>query len=167
MPALIDLTLRQAINLLHAKGLKVKELKYVRDFAENAVLEQLYEDAIIEPGTELDKGSKINLILGLGQNPKVHIPFVIGMTEKDAINAIYRASFNVGSIYHTDGDDETHNRVYKQTPDWSEDEVMNRGRSMRIWLRSDEFYNFDQLILLYKPDTTSVKDKTPVNPEEF
>jgi len=156
MPDLIDLSLRQAINLMHAKGLRVNKLAYVSDFAENAVLEQLYEDDLIEPGTMLDKGSGIDLVLGLGDNKKVPVPFLIGLTHDEAIDAINRASFNIGSINYLDGNDKVHSRVYRQRPDWNERTSLYRGQKVNIRLRSDEFFDFYALIQKYKPDTTSV-----------
>ena len=56
MPDLTDLSLRQAVNSLRSKGLKINQLQYVEDFAGNAVLEQLFEDEVIEPGTIIEKG---------------------------------------------------------------------------------------------------------------
>ncbi len=169
MPNLIDLTLRQAINRLIIKGLKVKRLEYVHDFAENAVLEQLYSDETIEPGALIEKGSGINLILGLGDNSKVPVPFLIGLNETEAIEAINRASFNTGSVLHRDGYDEVHSRVYKQYPDWSEKAKLYKGQKVRIWLRSDLDYNFEELIRKYIPDTISSgqENETEALPDEF
>ncbi len=167
MPNLVDLTLRQAINMLHSKGLKLNRLEYVEDFAENAVLEQIYDDALIEPGTEIEKGSRINLVLGLGRNKKVPVPFLIGLTRNDAVDAINRSSFNTGGIYHLDGQHPVHSRVYKQDPDWSQGKFLHRGKNISIWLRSDKSYDFDALIESYQPDTSSVDTSIYALPEEF
>ena len=156
MPDLIDLSLRQAINKLHARGLIVSNLEYVPDFAENAVLEQIYNDELIDPGTILEKGSGIDLVLGQGDNKKVPVPFLIGLTLDDAINSINYASFNVGSIKYLDGEDKKHSRVYRQRPDWNKKATLYRGQKINIRLRSDEFFDFEELIQRYKPDTTSV-----------
>jgi beta-lactam-binding protein with PASTA domain len=156
MPDLIDLSLRQAINLLHAKGLQVNKLEYVSDFAENAVLEQLFQDELVEPGTMLEKGSGIDMVLGLGENKRVPVPFLIGLTYTEAVDAINRASFNVGNVNYLDGNDRLHSKVYQQRPDWSEDAELYRGQNINIRLRSDEFFDFEALIEKYKPDTTSV-----------
>lgn len=156
MPNLIDLSLRQAINLLHAKGLMVNNLEYVTDFAENAVLEQIFENEIIEPGAIIEKGSVIDLILGLGDNKKVPVPFLIGLKYNEALYAIYRASFNIGSVYFLDGNSMQHNRVYKQGPAWNEHASLFRGQHVSVWFRSDENFDFDALIKKYQPDTTSI-----------
>ena len=156
MPDLIDLSLRQAINLLNAKGLHVNKLEYVSDFAENAVLEQLYRDEIIEQGTQLEKGSGIDLVLGLGDNRRVPVPFLIGLNYQEAVDAINRASFNVGNVNYLDGKDILHSKVYQQRPDWNEETKLYRGQKISIRLRSDEFFDFEALIQKYKPDTTSL-----------
>jgi len=167
MPDLIDLTLRQAINRLLSKGLYVNKLDYVEDFADNAVLEQIFEAEIIETGTIIEKGSGIDLVLGLGDNRKVPIPFLIGLNESEAKEAINRASFNVGSIYHLDGYNESHSRVYKQSPDWSVNKKMFKGERLRIWLRSDNTFDFESLIRTYIPDTTNIESGSKFSPDEF
>ncbi len=55
------------MNSLRSKGLTVNQLQYVEDFAGNAILEQLYKGEVIEPGTIIEKGSEIDLVVGLGQ----------------------------------------------------------------------------------------------------
>lgn len=167
MPNLVDLTLRQAINRLITRGLHVNHLNYVEDFADNAVLEQLFDDELIEEGTLIEKGSGIDLVLGMGDNKKVPVPFLIGLNEKEAKEAINRASFNVGSVYHLDGYDEIHSRVYKQSPEWSEDRKMFKGDKVRIWLRSDRYFNFEDLIRTYIPDTTHQENGSGIDPDEF
>ncbi len=166
MPDLIDLTLRQAINRLITKGLKVNHLGYVQDFADNAVLKQLFDGEIIEAGTLIEKGSGIDLVLGLGDNKRVPVPFLIGLNEAEAIEAINRASFNIGSVYHHEAYDELHSRVYKQSPDWSKNKKLYKGQRVRIWLRSDTNFDFEGLIKRYFPDTVSEGADEPV-PVDF
>ena len=79
MPDLIDLSLRQAVNTLRSKGLEVNELQYVEDFAGNAILEQLFRGEVIEPGTIVEKGSGIDLVVGLGQDHLAPVPFTYGL----------------------------------------------------------------------------------------
>jgi eukaryotic-like serine/threonine-protein kinase len=66
MPELCDLTLRQAQSMLESAGLKLGKLIYIRSFDEDAVQNQLYKGKLIKAGTELDKGSVINLTVGMG-----------------------------------------------------------------------------------------------------
>ena len=70
MPNLRNLSLRQAMVKLKANGLKVSELEFVDHFAKNAVVDQKYKGEVIEPGTEIAKGSMIKLLVGYGIDDK-------------------------------------------------------------------------------------------------
>jgi eukaryotic-like serine/threonine-protein kinase len=66
MPDLKFLTLRQAISILESTGLKVGRISYIPAFDQDAVQKQSYDGKYIEPGTKLDKGSVIDLTVGMG-----------------------------------------------------------------------------------------------------
>lgn len=167
MPDLIDLSLRQAVNSLRSKGLKVNDLQYVEDFAGNAVLEQLYEGEVIGAGTIIEKGSGIDLVVGIGQDNLAPVPFLIGLQLADAVDAINKASFNVGNIYFLDGEDQGHARVYRQSPSWDAERQLYKGSSMDISLRSDLDFDFEALIQELRPDTLYVRDTTNIGVPEF
>ncbi|MCK4569019.1 MAG: PASTA domain-containing protein [Bacteroidales bacterium] len=167
MPDLIDLSLRQAVNSLRSKGLLVNQLQYVEDFAGNAILEQLFDGEVIEAGTIIEKGSGIDLVVGLGQGHYAPIPFLIGLKLTDAIDAINKASFNAGNIYFLDGEDTEHARVYRQNPAWNMDKQLFKGRTLGISLRSDLDFDFDALIQELKPDTLHFSDTTNFIEPEF
>ncbi|MCX6252035.1 MAG: PASTA domain-containing protein [Bacteroidetes bacterium] len=66
MPDLKFLTLRQAGSVLESCGLKIGKLTYIQTFDEDAVQQQYYQGKVIEPGTKIEKGSVINLVVGMG-----------------------------------------------------------------------------------------------------
>jgi beta-lactam-binding protein with PASTA domain len=66
MPDLKYLTLRQAVSILESTGLKVGRISYIPTFDQDAVQQQSFDGLVIEPGTKLDKGSVINLTVGMG-----------------------------------------------------------------------------------------------------
>ena len=66
MPELRDLTLRQAQTMLESSGLKLGRLLYIRSFDEDAVQNQLFHGKSILAGTDIDKGSVIDLTVGMG-----------------------------------------------------------------------------------------------------
>lgn len=66
MPELRDLSLRQAQSMLESAGLKLGKLSFIKSFDEDAVQNQFFKGRIIKSGTELDKGSVINLTVGMG-----------------------------------------------------------------------------------------------------
>ncbi len=71
MPELRDLTLRQAQSMLESAGLKLGRLSYIKSFDEDAVQNQVFNGKIIKAGTQLDKGSIINLTVGMGAKAMV------------------------------------------------------------------------------------------------
>jgi beta-lactam-binding protein with PASTA domain len=157
VPDFVDLSLRQALNELKASGLKLEKLDYVENFAKNAVLAQRFEGDTILPGTEIQKGSAIELVLGKGlNNDKIEVPFLIGKTESEAIQAINNASLNVGFMKYFDERDKLHSRVYNQQPAGTTDYRVEYGAFVDLWFRSDLTFDFDSLLRTYEPDTLSV-----------
>lgn len=157
MPNLADLSLRQALVILESSGLQVDSLEYITHFAENAILGQMHKNEEVEPGTLIERGSKIKLIIGSGYSQKrLHIPFLIGKKQKDAIKLIHRASFNIGNEYFLDGRDTATARIYRQEPTWDSDTLIRHGDFVDVWYRSDELFDFDEYILSLFPDTTRV-----------
>ena len=71
MPDLKDLSLRQAQSMLESSGLKLGKLIFIKSFDEDAVQNQLYEHKVIEPGTKIDKGSLIDLQVGMGAKASI------------------------------------------------------------------------------------------------
>jgi len=152
MPDLVDLSLRQALNELRANGLKLAKLEYVENFAKNAVLAQRFEGDTILPGTEIQIGSDIELVLGKGVgDDKIDVPFLIGKTETEAINILNNLSFNVGYLNYLDQRDKMHSRVYDQQP--KDGTRVDYGTYVDLWFRSDLTFDFDSLLLIYKQDT--------------
>jgi eukaryotic-like serine/threonine-protein kinase len=138
MPNLVDLTLRQAIAMLETYGLKVGKLSYIPDIAENSVLKQNLKGNTINPDAMVDKGSKIDLVLGKGiGNETVSIPNLIGKDREDARKAINSASLNVGVETFDDENDTIHVKVYKQSPDKSQGYI-RVGSPVDIWYKSDK-----------------------------
>ena len=64
MPNLIDLSLRQAVNMLESNNLKLGQVIYKESKFPNAVLEQRYKGKIIKEGMMVPYQSNITLIVG-------------------------------------------------------------------------------------------------------
>ena len=64
MPNLVDLSLRQAENLLQSNDLQLGQVIYKASKYPNAVLEQRYKGRIVEAGAFVPYQSKITLIVG-------------------------------------------------------------------------------------------------------
>lgn len=155
MPNLVDLSYRQSLVTLEANGLQVNTLQYIPDFAENAVLAQVYNGDTILPDSLIQRGAKIDLILGKGYNPrKIRLPFLIGMTQKDAHKYLHRSSLNIGEEIILDSTDNNRYRIFMQDPSWDQDTSLNYGDFISLWYRSDLNFDFDKYIDSLMTDTT-------------
>ncbi|MBI9034495.1 MAG: PASTA domain-containing protein [Bacteroidales bacterium] len=154
MPDLVDLTLRQSLSILETYDLKVNKLEYVPDIAKNAVLQQLFNGEILEPGTKIIKGSGIDLVLGLGEGfQKVRMPFLYGLKLSEARKHILHSSLNLGAEYYFDTYDTSVLRVYDQYPACTTDTYTFMGDSVKLWLRSELEYDFPEFLKSFQPDT--------------
>ena len=154
MPDLKDLTLRQAINIIEANKLKTGKLIYTPSFDKNAVLQQFFEGDTIFPGDTLQKGSKIDLVIGSGdRNYKIPVPFLIGLTREKAIYELNIASFNLGNEFYMDSIKDEFSRVYMQEPMWDTELPYYPGDSIHIWYRSDTAFDFETYLNLFLPDS--------------
>lgn len=99
MPNLIDGSLKNAELILENYGLRRGKITYKPDLAANAVLEQWYNGKKIEPNTPIEKGSKIDLVVGDGLGQRVFsIPRFIGLPVDEADFAIRGSGLNTGSV---------------------------------------------------------------------
>jgi len=141
MPNLIDLTLRQASSMLETYGLKIGALTYVPDIAHNAVLHQRFKGAEIKEGILIEKGSKIDLILGKGgDNETSRVPDLIGKKQGQAVLLLQQASLNLGNEIFLDGNDTTTSRIYKQKPEANSS--VQFGGVVDLWYRSEKKFDF-------------------------
>lgn len=144
MPDLTDLSRRQAISILETHGLTVGQLSYQPDIARDAVLKQMLDTLFIEPGTPVEKGTAIDLVLGegLGDHMTV-VPLVIGMSREEAVRALNRAALNLGEVVNMD-DSEANLKVYMQDPDpLDEPQYMQLGGEVSLFMRSSDLFDFE------------------------
>lgn len=157
MPDLVDLSCRQAMVTLKTYGLKINNLLYTPNFAPNAVLAQLLQGDTINPGDTIQKGAKIDLILGLGYDPKKYkVPFLIGKSMDEAVEYLHNTYFNVGEFTYLDQFDPLHSKVYLQEPSFDSDSLMNLGDFISLWFRSDLEFDFEEYIEGLFPDTLAL-----------
>ena len=144
MPNLNNLSLRQALVLLESSGLQVKELQYVKHFARNAIREQRYNNAVIKPGTELNKGSKITLYVGLGTEERnMQLPSLYGLPATEVQHVLNMAGLNLGNETYEDHDSIQYMKVHKMDPPFSKKSA-KPGTFVNVWYRSSRSYNFDK-----------------------
>ncbi|OFY16212.1 MAG: hypothetical protein A2X11_14345 [Bacteroidetes bacterium GWE2_42_24] len=136
MPNLVDLSVRQAVERVVAARLQVDYIQVVRGEFNNAVIEQFYEGKPVRPGRELDRNSKIVLVVeqAEGATPAV-VPDLIGNDIAEAYGAVFSVTLNVGKVVFRDGLDESTSRVYKQDP--QPGIQLSAGNQVNLWFRNE------------------------------
>jgi len=155
MPNLKNLSLRQALVTLDLNGLKAGQLEYVDYFARNAVIDQLVNEEPVEPGTELNRGTYVDLVVGKGDmKVYVSVPFIIGKSSKEVLHDLHYASLNLGNETYLD-DDKENSKVYRTKPSFLTDEKLDLGTVVNVWYRSNKTFDFDSYINEMLGDTIS------------
>lgn len=169
MPNLLDLTLRQSISLLETYGLKINKLEYIQDLAKNAVLQQIYDGNVINPGTEIYKGSSVDLILGTGRsNNDIKVPFLIGKKQSQVIDLLHKNSLNIGEQYFLDSEDLSKLRAYSSSPSSANAEKVEMGSYVNVYYRSDENFDFFELIKeIEMRNADTITDNSAFDSDEF
>jgi beta-lactam-binding protein with PASTA domain len=131
MPNLVSMSSRNAGMILRQYGLKLEDTVYKPDFARNSVLDVLYKGESIKPGTKIQQGSGITLVLGNGiGSSDLPIPDLFGLDSSNMILGAVVPDANVS--------DTASAFVYRQSPPQINDEMkpnhIRQGQSIDIWL---------------------------------
>ena len=167
MPNLIDLPKRQALLMIEGLGLEIGVLKYKPDLSIDVVLEQEINGEIIKAGDPIQKGTVIDLVLGMGlSNQRTPVPYLIGDILEDAKNKILGASLNLG-VYIFDNtvtnyQDSTNAFVYRQNPSYYEESGLQLGSAIYLWLTTDSAKLPPESNIYFSPDTIPVSETIPI-----
>ena len=142
MPQLIGLSFRQARLALQNAGLIQGTIQYKPDFAKNNVLQQMYNDSVINGGTVITKGAVIDLVLGMGLSSKTtRVPDLVGLGLEEASGIISDYFLNLGALTYDlsfeVAEDSAGAFIWRQYPDFDEFKRLNMGMEMDIWLTLD------------------------------
>ena len=156
-PNLIGYSMRQAKAELLSRGLVLGKLIYVQDMATNNVLRQLGGNWEVEPGTLVESGSVIDLVVGLNSSDNMtYVPDLLGLKQISAVDAVHNHSLNIRSLRFDstvkDYDDSLNAMVYRQTPDISELPV-RMGSEVSLYLTVDQ----SKIPVREQPETTDAR----------
>ncbi len=137
MPDLVDVSFRQAEAMLQSFGLVTGNIIYRSDLAKNAVLEQLYNNKIIKPGTMLPKGAVIDLVLGDGIGDiDITVPDLLGLTLEEALSVLKRTTLSITNIHYDIGLSDTLSaKIYFQNPSPNIGLTLKQDEGIEIFLR--------------------------------
>jgi beta-lactam-binding protein with PASTA domain len=168
MPNLKQLSVRQAIVKLKTNGLVPGRLNYTDADYRNSVIEQYINDEPVEPGTEITKGTVVDLDVANGlSDAGVKMPFLIGKTVDEAHDMLHTASLNVGEEYFLDEKDLGNARVFKTDPEFNTKDELPIGSNVNIWYRSDQLFDFDAYIKELTTDTINADTNAVINENEI
>lgn len=142
MPRLVGLSIRQARLALENAGLQLGEIEYRPDYAINNVLQQKYRDSVILEGTEIGKGSVIDLVLGMGLSDETtRVPDLVGLSIAIAREMIADHYLNIGAITYdqtlANAEDTANAFIWRQYPEYDALRRLNLGMEVDIWLTTD------------------------------
>lgn len=141
-PNLVDYSLRNAKVILESYGLVPGELIYIPSEHTNNVLGQHYKGKPIKPGTMVNKGSVIDLLIGKGLSRELtNIPDLTGLSLEEARSYLTSASLNIGAYMYdesvTTAEDSLTASIWKQQPTVDSGAKIPLGSSINIWLSVD------------------------------
>ena len=118
MPNLIGMSFRNALLELRSLGLKMGDTTFIPDLAKNAVRDQLTAGVSIKPGSPIQMGSSIDLLIGSGLGGSaVPVPDLFGLTYPEARLVLELNGITSGVILLDDGlVDTTLGFIYWQNP---------------------------------------------------
>ena len=164
MPNLKGISLREAIGRLESSGLEVDYLDYVDYTYKNNIIDQYYQGKPISEGTELVKGSKIVLKVGIGQDKsKVKMPNLIGESAADVKRLLNLAGLNLGKEVYEDNDSLQFMCVRRMIPGPSSGSV-NAGTFIDVWYHSSKTLDFKKEMkeLIHEDSLANIPQVEPV-----
>ena len=118
MPNLLNRSVTNAEGELESYGLKKGEIQYVADLQFNAVLQQLYRGKPITEGTQVPKGSRIDLVVGNGLGEQeFDVPSLAGQSYDEAGFTLSGLELKVGSVIYEGGSGKPDGTVLRQRPE--------------------------------------------------
>ncbi|MBS1947601.1 MAG: PASTA domain-containing protein [Bacteroidetes bacterium] len=141
MPNLIGMSFRNAVLILRQYGLEVGDTVFKPDFAKNSILGQMYNGENIKPGTQVQQGRKITLVLGNGIGAyEFPVPDFVGLKYSEASALLTTNQLIPGAtVIDTDVTDTANAYVYRQNPSRFDFEdkkynTIRQGQTVDFWL---------------------------------
>jgi eukaryotic-like serine/threonine-protein kinase len=135
MPKLVDLSLKSAEVTLQSYDLVLGQITYKPDLAENTVLEQSWEGKPVLPGTDIPKGSKIDLLIsdarGTAEFP---IPNLLGSSLEEASFTLKASKLVLGATIQEYREDKPIGKIFRQNPPAVEGNKVRLGDIIDVWI---------------------------------
>ena len=139
VPKLTDVSMRQARVLLESKGFAMGNIEMRPSEFNDLVLEQKHNGQMIPPGSRLDNGSTIDLVVGKNMaGGETTVPNLTTLTLIAARDTLKSRSLTIGSIIYDPSirttDDTLRAIIWKQMPLPDSTARVMPGISVDLWL---------------------------------
>lgn len=140
MPNVVSMSLRSASVVLRQYGLKIGDTVFKPDFARNSVLDQELNGETIKPGTNIQEGTSITLVLGSGVGAQEFgVPDLSGLTYVQARAKLDSFGLSIGAVTRDpDVRDTSEAYIIKQDPpqfgDGGQPNFIRAGQTIDIHL---------------------------------
>ena len=133
MPNLLNRSYLNAQRELENNGLALGATISVPDLQFNAVLKQQIGGKDIPPGTQISKGTKVDLVIGDGlSNRELDVPDLQGMPLDEAISLLQGSGLQKGSVLTEENPSVPQNAVIRQKPESGT--RIKEGDVVDIWI---------------------------------
>lgn len=146
---------RNVITQLTSMGFKIGNIRYIPSVCEDC-LEFIEIDSVkIEPGTMLDIGTKLDLVLGGGSSDQfMMVPNLLRTRLVDLHETVINTGLIMGSVVpdaEFDAEDSLKAMVYRQDPEFGTDSVFI-GSAITLYLTTDST-KLPELPTVFETDT--------------
>jgi eukaryotic-like serine/threonine-protein kinase len=136
IPEILGRSANSAQNALQSYGLEMGQLITKPDLAENSVLEIRANGQIVKPGMSIQKGTKIDLIVGDGLgNQFVEVPNLVGK-PLDEVQVLLQG-WNLGNTIIYEASSKPAGTVIRQNPAFSAGNKIRIGDVIDIWVAGE------------------------------
>lgn len=145
MPKLIGNSLKSAEITLKSYGLSLGHISYSYGVHESEVLRQLYNTNSIQPGTNIPKGSTIDLVVSSGlSNEETILPNIVGLDLDSAKHLLRNKGLDVGIVVYEPNSTYVEGTIFKQKPFNSQNDStlkLRIGDIVDVWVSGEEEKN--------------------------
>lgn len=139
MPNLIGYSFRNAEMQLKNLGLRLGDTIFRPDFAKNSVLEQRFNGAPVAPGTKIQEGSSVSLVLGDGIGKlEFTVPDLVGSTFSEGKMLLEANGLTIGAVMAQGITDTANAYIMMQNPkrfdEFGRTIKIRAGQTMDVWL---------------------------------
>lgn len=140
VPKLTDVSVRQARVLLESKGFELGNIEYRPSEFNDLVLDQRHDGQSISPGSRLNNGTVIDLVVGKNMaGGETTVPDLFALPLPDARNVLKNKSLTLGSVIYDPSvvttEDTLNALIWKQIPASDSTKFVSPGLSVDVWLK--------------------------------